>query len=75
MIADMNTLLLDWVVSGGVKNYNLLWGGLLGCAMGCGFFYSGLTRRPLRVNPFNPWNGPISVRAARLVRDIVRALW
>jgi len=87
MIADMNTLLLSWIISV-VKNYNLLFGGLLGCAIGCGFLYSGLTRRPLKVNPFNPWNKPISVRAARIVylpaaglcfffgvRDVVRALW
>ena len=88
MIADVNTLFSNWIISSGVKNYNLLSGGLLGCAIGCGFLYYGLTRRPLRVNPFNPWNKPISVRAARFVylpaaglcfffglRDIVRALW
>jgi len=88
MIADMNTLLLSGIVGGGMGNHNSLWGGLLWCAIGFGFLYSGLTQRPLKVNPFNPCNKPISVRTARIVylpiaglcfffgvRDIVRALW
>jgi len=80
--------LLNCVVGIGVKNGDLLWGGILGCAAGCGFLYYGLTRRPLKFNRFNPWDKPLSVRAARIVylpmaglcfffgvRDILRALW
>ena len=85
---DMRMLLLNFVISSGVKNENVLWGGILACVVGCVFLRSGLTRRPLRFNPFNPWKKPLSVRAARIVylpaaglcfffgvRDIVRALW
>ena len=72
---------------GGLKSADQLWGGILGCLIGCGFLFYGLTRKPLRVNPFNPSQKPISVRTARIVyipaavlcflfglRDIIRAL-
>ena len=83
----MSIVVLTSVHLGDLKSANLPLGGILGCLIGCGFLFNGLTRKPLEFNPFNPWKKPLSVRTARIVyipaavlcflfglRDIIHAL-
>ena len=64
-----------------------IWSGLLGCLMGVGFIAYGAKRTAHPFNPFNLWQKPLPVWAARVIyypiglvfvflgiRDLIRIL-